>query len=81
MLGLGYKKLNKKLYKKMNKKLYMGFIILAVVVLGSIFYWFVLRPNIIPTRCYNETKNIKQPASSDNRQDYYNRCVQRAWLF
>jgi hypothetical protein len=38
----------------MTKKQYIGFMILAVVFLGGLFYWYSFGPSIIKKDCYNE---------------------------
>ena len=40
----------------MSKKQYIGFIILAVAIFISLFYWYSFRPSIIKQTCYKEAK-------------------------
>jgi hypothetical protein len=71
----------------MTKKQYIGFMILAVVCLGGLFYWYSFRPSIIKKDCYNEARDkaIKKRGlagladgkfNADDYDTYYYMCLQ-----
>ena len=68
----------------MAKKQYIGFIILAVVFLGAIFYWYSLRPSIIKKGCYNEAREKVIELGSKATIEFYNTayklCLQKKGL-
>jgi len=72
----------------MSKKQYIGIIILAVIILGFMFYWHSLRPSIIKKGCYNTAKEqaIKKAGIGDKKlfkddfEFYYKNCLRKKGL-
>jgi len=72
----------------MSKKQYIGFIILAIVIFGGVFYWYSLRPSIIKQSCYKEALKRAQEKggredkkfSADDYDTYYKWCLQKKGL-
>lgn len=54
----------------MSKKQYIGFIILAVVVFGGLFYWYSFRPSLIKKDCYKETIVLVKKAQHSQTEVY-----------
>ena len=76
----------------MSKKQYIGFIILAVAIFGSLFYWYSFRPSIIKQNCYKEAREkaiaklnrgLNEPQeffTKDDYDTYYKICLQAKGL-
>jgi len=67
----------------MSKKRYTGFIILAVVFLGAIFFWYSFRPSLIKQSCFEEAREKTKEAKGDFIETYnfiYKVCLQKNGL-
>jgi len=71
----------------MSKKQYIGIIILAVIILGFLFYWYEYRPTKIKERCSAEAhfdiSAVLEPDYNKRQEfinNYYNDCLMRFGL-
>ena len=51
----------------MNKKQYIGIIILAVMILGFLFYWYEFRPYQVKRTCVEETSEALKGIYGDEK--------------
>jgi hypothetical protein len=63
----------------MSKKQYIGIIILAVMILGFVFYWHEYRPSQIKKECFIEAQSYEIHWELDFESSYKN-CLRKRGL-
>ena len=69
----------------MSKKQYIGIIILAVMILGFLFYWYEFRPYQVKKNCFKETTEwVKDQETLEEYSKaydfYYKNCLRKRGL-
>jgi hypothetical protein len=66
----------------MNKKQYIGIIILAIIILGFLFYWYDIRVSLIKSDCSSralldtaDDENYTPARKGEIYDFYYKKCL------